>query len=139
MNRWSAQSGIIFKFKIYKMDAEKLQRFQTILLEQRRRHLEKVSAEEESAVFVSSPDDLKDHLDLSRHELNKQIAFHLNERERQMVEAINKALEKIEDGDYGLCALCEQPIAERRLEAIPTALHCAPCQTAIESNGHFEE
>jgi DnaK suppressor protein len=121
------------------MDTEKLQRFQTILLEQRRRYLEKLSAEEEVTAFASSQDDLKDHLDLSRNDLNKQIAFHLNERERQMVEAINKALERIEDGDYGICARCEEPIAERRLEILPTALYCARCQSAIESNGHYDE
>lgn len=121
------------------MDTQKLQRFQTILLEQRRRHLEKVSAEEEATVFVPSQDDLKDHLDLSRQELNKQIAYHLTERERVMVAAIDKALERIEEGEYGICARCEEPIAERRLEIIPTALYCATCQSAIESNGHFDE
>ena len=120
------------------MDIEKLQRFQTILLEQRSRYLDKVSAEE-ATLSASSQDDSKDQLDLSRNDLNKQIAFHLSERERQMIEAINMALERIKDGDYGLCARCEEPIAERRLEAMPTALHCAPCQSAIESNGHFED
>jgi len=120
------------------MDSEKLERFQKLLLEQRRRHLEKFSAEENNA-FVFSDDDLKDQLDLSREGISKQIAFHLSEREHEMVIAIDKALEKIEDGEYGVCARCEEPIAERRLEIIPTALYCAPCQTVIESNGYHDE
>lgn len=120
------------------MDAEKLQRFQSILLEQRRRHLEKASAEE-AAIKVSSEDDLKDQLDISRQDTNRQISYILSERERQMVSAIDKALERIKDGEYGICARCEEPIAERRLEVMPTALLCAPCQSIIESNGHFDE
>lgn len=120
------------------MDIEKLHRFRARLLEQKRRHLEKVVAEESNA-FVSSADDLKDQLDLSQQDVNKKIAYHLTERERFMIAAVDKALERIEDGEYGLCARCEEPIAERRLEIIPTALHCAPCQTAIESNGHYDE
>jgi DnaK suppressor protein len=120
------------------MDVEKLQRFQAILLEQRRRHLEKVVAEESNA-FVSWTGDLKDQLDVSQQDVSKQIAYHLTECERLMVTAIDKALERIGDGGYGLCGLCEEPIAERRLEIIPTALYCAPCQTKIESNGHYEE
>lgn len=120
------------------MDTEKLQRFQTILLEQRRKYLEKVSAEEATA-YVSSSDDSKDQLDLSRQDTNKHIEYLLSERERFMLTSIDKALEKIKDGDYGLCARCDEPIAERRLEVMPTALHCAPCQSIIESNGHFDE
>jgi DnaK suppressor protein len=127
------------KLKTFCMDVEKLQSFQAILLEQRRRHLEKVSAAEEANVFVSSVDDLKDQLDLAQQDVNKHIAYHLTERERFMIAAIDKVLERIEDGEYGLCARCEEPIAERRLEIIPTALYCAPCQTAIESNGYHDE
>ncbi len=120
------------------MDADKLEHFKTILLEQRRRQMEKVSADEAFAL-ASSEDDLKDQLDVSRQDMNKQISYHLTEIERQMITAIDKALEKIEDGEYGLCARCEEPIAERRLEIIPTALYCARCQTAIESNGYHDE
>jgi DnaK suppressor protein len=120
------------------MDSEKLQRFQAILLEQRRRHLEKVAGEE-AAVFAYSEEDSKDQLDISRQDTNKHIAYHLSEQERFMVAAIDKALERIEDGEYGICARCEEPIMERRLDVMPTALYCAPCQTAIESNGHYDE
>lgn len=119
------------------MDTEKLKRFQSILLEQRRRHLEKVAGEE--TVFAYSADESKDQLDISREDTNRHIEYHLSERERLMVAAIDKALERIEDEEYGICARCEEPIAERRLEVMPTALHCAPCQTAIESNGHYDD
>ncbi|NWF86050.1 MAG: TraR/DksA C4-type zinc finger protein, partial [Bryobacteraceae bacterium] len=35
-------------------------------------------------------------------------------------------------GVYGICVECEEPISERRLEALPWALHCIRCQTALD-------
>ncbi|MCX6799875.1 MAG: TraR/DksA family transcriptional regulator, partial [Candidatus Falkowbacteria bacterium] len=42
------------------------------------------------------------------------------------------ALKKIEDGDYEICSNCKNPIPEDRLELVPGALRCAPCQTQQE-------
>lgn len=45
---------------------------------------------------------------------------------------INKALAKIEDGTYGTCADCGDPIAEKRLKSYPNATRCLSCQEAYE-------
>lgn len=43
------------------------------------------------------------------------------------------ALQRLEDGTYGVCATCGEPIGEPRLLALPQALHCVACQSRLES------
>jgi DnaK suppressor protein len=42
----------------------------------------------------------------------------------------DRALEKIEDGTYGRCDVCDEPIPDERLEARPTTAHCVRCSAA---------
>ena len=46
---------------------------------------------------------------------------------RETLQDIDAALGKIEQGTYGLCESCGRPIAEARLEAMPTARMCIAC------------
>ena len=45
---------------------------------------------------------------------------------------VNKALEMIEDGTYGKCVDCGNPISEKRLKLFPNAARCLACQEAFE-------
>ncbi|MCB9832034.1 MAG: TraR/DksA family transcriptional regulator [Planctomycetes bacterium] len=49
--------------------------------------------------------------------------------------AVAEALARIEDGAFGLCEECEQPIGDKRLLALPSARYCIGCQTALEKAG----
>jgi DnaK suppressor protein len=51
----------------------------------------------------------------------------LSVAQRREVAAITAALARIDAGEYGICADCEQEIDPRRLDALPTALWCADC------------
>jgi RNA polymerase-binding transcription factor DksA len=56
----------------------------------------------------------------------------MEETLEQSLEMTNRALQKIDEGTYGLCEKCKLPISEERLEIMPTATKCAPghgCQT----------
>jgi DnaK suppressor protein len=48
---------------------------------------------------------------------------------------VSAALMRVEEGDYGLCQSCEEPIAHRRLLARPEAALCIGCQSRRESTG----
>jgi DnaK suppressor protein len=48
------------------------------------------------------------------------------------------ALERVEDGDYGVCAECGTPIPTRRLLAVPDATTCVACQERLERAGAVE-
>jgi DnaK suppressor protein len=120
------------------MDAERLEHFRNILLGQLRQQTELVRNDQAAALDMDD-DGVKDSVDLSVMDLNKEIALRLGERSSQLVADIDQALLRIKEGSYGICASCSQPINERRLEAIPTARYDAVCQAAIESaNGDDE-
>jgi RNA polymerase-binding transcription factor len=113
------------------MDAQKLEHFRKILLEQLREHSQHLR-EDQAAVLELSDDGVKDSVDLSLMDVNKEIAFRISEVESQLVVDTVQALLRIKEGTYGICERCGQPIDERRLEALPTARYCAACQAAIE-------
>jgi RNA polymerase-binding transcription factor DksA len=50
----------------------------------------------------------------------------------QHLEEIDEALARLEHGRYGVCARCGQPIAPRRLQALPAAALCVRCQGAAD-------
>jgi DnaK suppressor protein len=54
------------------------------------------------------------------------------EQRRRLLGEIEQALQRIEDGSYGECFECGEPIAPRRLEANPTATLCIGCAEALE-------
>jgi len=120
------------------MDAEKLKHFRNLLLTQLRQNTEQVRTDQAAALDLFD-DGVKDSVDLSVQDLNKEIALRLGERSSKIVADIDQALLRMKEGSYGICARCGQPIDERRLEAIPTARYDAACQAAIESaNGEDE-
>ena len=51
-------------------------------------------------------------------------------RARQAIEQIQAALARMDDGRYGICGSCRQPIPLERLEATPSASLCEPCTRA---------
>lgn len=51
---------------------------------------------------------------------------------RTLLEQVNAALARLDDGIYGYCQRCGKPIDARRLEALPYALYDIDCQEVIE-------
>ncbi|HEX8097365.1 MAG TPA: TraR/DksA family transcriptional regulator [Pyrinomonadaceae bacterium] len=120
------------------MNKERLEHFRGVLLEQLRRHTENVR-EDQAAALEGIDDGVKDSVDMSLQDHNRELAFRLGERESQMVADIDQALLRIDEGSYGECARCGKPIDERRLEAVPTARYDAACQTAVEAEEGLED
>jgi DnaK suppressor protein len=120
------------------MDAEKIEHFRKLLVAQLRQHTEHIRADQAAALDFSN-NDVKDAVDLSVLDVNKELALRLGERESKMVADIDQALLRLKEGSYGTCARCGTEIDERRLEAVPTARYDAACQTIIEAaNGDDE-
>ena len=114
------------------MRPERLAQFKEILIAQLREHSNHVR-DDQAAALELSDDGVKDSMDLSVMDVNKELALRLGDRESQMVADIDQALLRIKEGSYGICARCNKPIDERRLEAIPTARYDAECQTQLEA------
>jgi RNA polymerase-binding transcription factor len=114
------------------VDAEKLNHFRNLLIRQLRQETEQVRTDQATALEFHD-DGVKDSVDLSVQDLNKEIALRLGERSSKVVADIDQALLRIKEGTYGICARCSKPIDERRLEAVPTARYDAQCQSILES------
>ena len=114
------------------MDAEKLKHFENLLRNQLRQYTEQIRTDQAAALELYD-DGVKDSVDLSVQDLQKEIALRLGEKSSQAVADIDQALLRIKEGTYGMCARCGKPIDERRLEAMPTARYDAACQAIIES------
>jgi len=56
------------------------------------------------------------------------------DQKAKLARELRTALQKIEEGTYGVCEECEDPIAPRRLDALPFAKRCVPCQEKAESH-----
>ena len=54
------------------------------------------------------------------------------ERRKAMLRDIEAALQRIDDGSYGICCDCDEPINPKRLEFDPTAPRCVGCASKAE-------
>ena len=62
-----------------------------------------------------------------------EVAATMVDRRARQLEEVNRALEDIEAGRYGVCRECGEPIAEGRLKVMPFATCCVACQTSLET------
>ena len=69
-------------------------------------------------------DELSDEADYASSMINQQMAFSLKERDLLKLRKIDKALAKIQKGEYGHCEDCEEPIDDKRLSKQPWADYC---------------
>ena len=57
------------------------------------------------------------------------------DNEKTLLFEVRQALARIDNGTYGICSNCGQPIPEKRLEAIPWATLCVNCESKLVSEG----
>lgn len=62
--------------------------------------------------------------------LNNQLR--IRDRESRLIGKIEKCLQLIEDGSYGVCEKCDEPIGIARLKARPVTSYCIVCKTKQE-------
>ena len=56
------------------------------------------------------------------------VSLHLNSIDYLQLRLVDEALDRLDSGDYGVCQSCEEPIAAKRLHALPWARYCISCQ-----------
>jgi len=113
------------------MDKKKLDYFRNLLLKQRQQALE--AFEDDRAAATQQSDGVIDVVEASQLERDKTTALDIAGRESELLEEIDAALQRIEDGTYGQGERCGKAIDEERLKAMPTARYDAKCQAAIEA------
>jgi len=74
--------------------------------------------------------DLPDEMDLASSEYLQSFTFRLRGREKVFLDKIQKAIEKIDSGNFGVCDDCGEKISIKRLEARPETTLCIRCKEA---------
>lgn len=75
-----------------------------------------------------------DRDDLARNFASREQRFALHDVEQTQLTQVKKALERIDNGTYGTCENCGEPIPPERLEIIPYATLCVRCQQEQDQN-----
>jgi RNA polymerase-binding transcription factor DksA len=71
--------------------------------------------------------------DLGTDNYDQEFTLGLIENEQTTLELVNEALGRMNQGTYGLCVECSEPISKARLQAIPYAKNCIGCARKLES------
>jgi DnaK suppressor protein len=112
------------------------------LLETKRKLLGEIDLELR-AERESNKDEGMDTYDLASEERDREINVILSDRERVKLEQIDDAIERLDNGNYGVCESCGLEIAEERLIAMPFSTLCRDCQQDQEreakSQRRFDE
>ncbi|RLB06260.1 MAG: RNA polymerase-binding protein DksA [Deltaproteobacteria bacterium] len=118
------------------MDEERLQYFKAILTEQLKSLIEEAARTVND--MTGTEGDFPDPTDRASLESDRNFLLRIRDRERKLITKIKEALERIEEGTFGICERCGGEISEKRLEARPVTTLCIKCkqeQEELEKRG----
>ena len=115
-----------------KLSSTDLKQFETLL-----RHMLGVVTGDierlESEAFADAADKPQVSIEDSGTEISSmELSLELLERDEKTAREIMEAIDRIKDGTYGICEVCEKPILKTRLQYMPHARNCIDCQRALE-------
>ena len=70
---------------------------------------------------------------------DRKLQGDLEEQEWNKLKQVEAALEKVENGEYGICDQCEKKIPEARLKIIPYTEFCTQCLSEIEKKSSLDD
>lgn len=79
-----------------------------------------------------------DSLDQVQHATERELAIRSLDRDSNLLRNVRAALDRIEEGSFGLCLHCEEEISPKRLAAVPSTAYCIVCQE-LADRSPFEE
>jgi DnaK suppressor protein len=113
------------------MDEERLLGLRKELLDQRERLLVEVRQKRAEAAQIQD-EGVADPGDASVTEDLRDLLHLLGDSKREQIRSIDNALERMDRGEYGVCAECGAGINLRRLEIQPDARWCVDCKERLE-------
>lgn len=109
------------------MSQNKINEFQRAL-EAKKKELMTGGSDREEILIENAAEDF----DRLQQQLNREVAIRNLDRESKLLKEVQAALNRIDEGTFGVCLRCEEEIPEKRLRALPWAAYCVPCQEAID-------
>src|SRR5512137_829449 len=111
---------------------EKLDEIKQMLLKMKEETLKEINKAVKSGSDLPSGEPSGDIYDQASSERDRELGPLLGDREREKLHAIDEALLRIREGEYGICEECEEEIPLGRLKAMPFARHCVRCKSDLE-------
>lgn len=115
------------------MTKEEMERFRQLILKKKKEIFLQLgylrTVNENPAKTSSNPLHVEDEVSDT---IEREIAYNLAHREKNSLENLNQALERINKGTYGVCQTCGEDINKARLEAVLHATQCIKCQSREE-------
>ena len=74
-----------------------------------------------------------DPTDRAALESDRNFMLRIRDREHKLIKKIKKALERIENGTFGICETCGEEITVKRLKARPVTSQCIECKSKEEA------
>jgi RNA polymerase-binding protein DksA len=113
------------------------ERFRTRLLDERKRVREALDYlhQENQGLLQDEREEIQSDNhpgDSATTTFDRELDSTLEENEGRVLEAIDAALKRIDDGTYGTCVTCGKPVGEERLEALPWTTQCIDCKRKAE-------
>jgi DnaK suppressor protein len=115
---------------------EQIVRFRKTMENKRRELVGDIRAQTGQIVIIGGDHDPIDQIQ-SMH-LREANASQLGRRSQVLTE-LERSLQAISEGSYGICIDCEEPISLKRLESLPWARRCIPCQQVWECRDREEQ
>jgi DnaK suppressor protein len=119
------------------MDKKKLDTFKK-RLEERQQALRKAVSRTEEDGRVADQDSAQDIADRAANSYTKEFLFSQSNNDRQLLNMVETALQRLREGTFGECVNCGNEINSKRLEAVPWTRYCIECQEKKE-RGLLEE
>ncbi|MBI5237798.1 MAG: RNA polymerase-binding protein DksA [Deltaproteobacteria bacterium] len=113
------------------MDKEKLEFFR-VLLNGKVEGLLSGAGKAVSGMSEAPDEGFPDPTDRAAHETGRNFLLRVKDRERKLITKAKEALEKIDNGTYGICESCGEEISEKRLLARPVTTCCIECKKEEE-------
>ena len=114
--------------RVTKRETEKYRR----ALVEKKDSLSKEMLKNKDAGQENSEEITQDIADKASSSYTKEFLFSLSDGERVLLQQIDQALIRVEEGGFGLCSNCGNPIPEKRLDAVPWTPYCVDCMELSE-------
>ncbi len=111
--------------------------YRKALMDMRQKLLAGISESPVPEALVTQTD-IGDLIDQAGDERDRELSLLLSGRDKEKLLAINEALEKLSEGDYGICEECGEKIGPGRLKVMPLARLCVSCQSKFEKETNLQ-
>ncbi len=83
--------------------------------------------------MTETKENFPDPADRATLEADRNFMLRIRDREAKLIKKIKAALERIENGTYGICESCGEDITLKRLKARPVTTQCIDCKSKEEA------